>query len=40
VKVFFRLIYAILAIVIRCALGIVIGFVALLSWCAIVVTGR
>ena len=39
-KVFFRGIYAILAIVIRYALGIVIGFVSFLSWFAIVITGR
>ncbi len=39
-KVFFRLIYAILAIVIRYALSIVLAFAALLSWFAIVVTGR
>ena len=39
-KVFFRGIYAILAIVIRYALGIVIGFVAFLSWVVIVITGR
>jgi hypothetical protein len=40
VKVFFRPIYAILAIVIRYALGIVISVVAFLSWFAIVFTGR
>lgn len=40
VKVFFRPIYAILAWVIRYALGIVISFVAFLSWFAIVITGR
>ena len=39
-KVFFRGIYAILAMVIRYALGIVIGFVSFLSWFAIVITGR
>jgi Domain of unknown function (DUF4389) len=39
-KVFFRLIYAILAIVIRYALGIVLEFVAFVSWFAIVITGR
>ena len=39
-KVAFRLIYAILAIVIRDALGIVIAFVSLLSWFVIVITGR
>jgi hypothetical protein len=39
-KVFFRGIYAILAMVIRYALGIVIGFVAFLSWFVIVITGR
>jgi uncharacterized protein DUF4389 len=39
-KVFFRFIYAILAIVIRYALGIVVGFVAFLSWVVIVITGR
>ncbi len=40
VKVFFRPIYAILALVIRYAVGIVISFVAFLSWFAIVITGR
>jgi hypothetical protein len=40
VKVFFRTLYAILALVIRYALGIVINCVALLSWFAIVITGR
>jgi hypothetical protein len=40
VKVFFRSIYAILAMVIRYALSIVISVVALLSWFAIVITGR
>jgi len=39
-KVFFRPIYAILALVIRYALGIVISVVAFLSWCVIVITGR
>jgi hypothetical protein len=39
-KVFFRPIYAILAMVIRYAMGIVISVVAFLSWVAIVVTGR
>jgi hypothetical protein len=39
-KVFFRSLYAILAIVIRYALSIVISVVALLSWFAIVFTGR
>jgi hypothetical protein len=39
-KVLFRGIYAILAEVIRYALSIVMGFVALLSWFAIVITGR
>jgi hypothetical protein len=39
-KVFFRPIYAILATVIRYALGIVLSFVAFLSWFAIVITGR
>ena len=39
-KVFFRMIYAILAMVIRYAMSIIIGFVALLSWIAIVITGR
>lgn len=39
-KVFFRFIYAILAMVIRYALGIVISFAAFLSWFAIVITGR
>ena len=40
VKVFFRLFYAILALVIRYALSIVISVVAFLSWIVIVVTGR
>jgi hypothetical protein len=39
-KVFFRMIYAILALVIRYALGIVITFVSFLSWIVIVITGR
>jgi Domain of unknown function (DUF4389) len=39
-KVFFRGIYIILAVVIRYALGIVISFVGLLSWFVIVITGR
>lgn len=39
-KVLFRFIYAILAVVIRYALGIVLGFVSLLAWFAIVITGR
>lgn len=39
-KVLFRMIYAILAMVIRYALSIIIMFVAMLSWIAIVVTGR
>jgi Domain of unknown function (DUF4389) len=39
-KVGFRFIYAILAYVIRYALGIVASFVAFLSWFAIVITGR
>jgi Domain of unknown function (DUF4389) len=39
-KVFFRMIYAILALVIRYALGIVLNFVAFLSWFVIVITGR
>jgi hypothetical protein len=39
-KVFFRLIYAILALVIRYALSIVISVVAFLSWIVIVITGR
>jgi hypothetical protein len=39
-KTGFRFIYAILAYVIRYALGIVLGFVAFLSWFAIVITGR
>lgn len=39
-KVLFRMIYAILALVIRYACGIVIGFVAFLSWLVIVITGR
>jgi hypothetical protein len=40
VKVFFRSIYAILALVIRYALGIVLGVVSFISWFAIVITGR
>ena len=40
VKVFFRPVYAILAIVVRYAMGIVLSFVAFLSWFAIVITGR
>jgi Domain of unknown function (DUF4389) len=39
-KVFFRFIYAILALVIRYALGIVISIVSFLSWFVIVITGR
>jgi hypothetical protein len=39
-KVFFRGIYAILAMIIRYAMTIVIGFVSLLSWFAIVITGK
>lgn len=39
-KVFFRGIYGILAMVIRYAMGIVIAFVAFVSWFAIVITGR
>lgn len=39
-KVLFRGIYAILAQVIRYALGLVISFVAVLSWFVIVITGR
>ena len=39
-KVFFRGIYAILAMIIRYALGIVMAAVAFLSWFAIVFTGR
>jgi hypothetical protein len=39
-KVLFRMIYAILAMVIRYAMAIVIGFVSFLSWFAIVITGR
>jgi hypothetical protein len=39
-KVLFRSIYSILAYVIRYALSIVLGFVAFLSWVAIVITGR
>ena len=39
-KVFFRPIYAVLAIVIRYAMGLVLSFVAFLSWFAIVITGR
>lgn len=40
IKVLFRPIYAILAIIIRYALGFVITAVAFLSWFAIVITGR
>jgi hypothetical protein len=40
VKVFFRPIYAILALVIRYAMGIVISVVGFLSWFVIVITGR
>jgi hypothetical protein len=40
VKVFFRFFYAILAFAIRYALGIVISAVSLISWFAIVFTGR
>lgn len=40
VKVLFRGIYAIFAMVIRYALGIVLSFVSFLSWFAIVATGR
>ena len=39
-KVFFRGLYALLAYVIRYAMGIVIAFVALVSWFAIIITGR
>jgi hypothetical protein len=39
-KVGFRFIYAILAYVIRYALGIVLSFVAFLAWFAIVILGR
>ncbi len=39
-KVFFRIWYAILALVIRYAMSIVIGVVGLISWFAIVFTGR
>jgi hypothetical protein len=39
-KVLFRMIYAILAMVIRYAMSIIIGFVAFLSWVTIVITGR
>jgi hypothetical protein len=39
-KVFFRTWYAILALVIRYAMSIVIGVVGLISWFAIVFTGR
>ena len=39
-KVFFRPLYAILAIVIRYALGIVLSVASCLSWFAIVITGR
>jgi hypothetical protein len=39
-KVFFRYFYAIVAMVIRYALGIVISLVSFLSWFAIVITGR
>lgn len=40
VKVFFRGLYAILAVIIRYAMAIVIGAVALISWFVIVITGR
>jgi hypothetical protein len=40
VKVFFRPLYAIVAIVIRYALGIVISVVSFVSWFVIVFTGR
>jgi hypothetical protein len=40
VKVLFRFIYAIFAMVIRYALGIMMTFVSFLSWFAVVVTGR
>jgi hypothetical protein len=40
VKVFFRFIYAIGAIIIRYAMGIVLSFVSIVSWFVIVVTGR
>jgi hypothetical protein len=39
-KVLFRMIYAILAMVIRYAMSIIIGFVSVLSWITIVITGR
>jgi hypothetical protein len=39
-KVLFRMIYAILAMVIRYAMSIIISFVAVLSWITIVITGR
>lgn len=39
-KVLFRPLYAILAVVIRYAMSIVIGFVSFLSWFTIVITGR
>jgi hypothetical protein len=39
-KVFFRPIYAILAMVVRYALGIVIAAVSFLAWFVIVITGR
>ncbi len=40
VKVFFRFFYAIVAIVIRYAMSIVISCVSLISWFAILITGR
>ena len=40
VKVLFRFIYAIVAIVIRYAMGIVISCAAFISWFVIVLTGR
>ena len=39
-KVFFRGLYAVLAMIIRYALSIVLAFVAFLSWFAIMFTGR
>lgn len=39
-KVLFRMLYAILAMVIRYAMSIVIAFVSFLSWFVIVITGR
>jgi hypothetical protein len=40
VKVFFRGIYAILAMIIRWAMSVVVSFVAFVSWFAILITGK